>query len=139
MAVLEEEDFEKILKEKGIDVILDMVGGDYIAKNIRLLREEGHLVFINMMDGSKVDGVDFARIMRNRLTITGSTLRNRDVAFKAHLTQEIQALVWPQIAQNKFKPVIYKVFPMAQAAQAHALMEAGTHIGKIMLTNAIEL
>lgn len=134
-----EEDFEKILKEKGVDVILDMVGGDYIAKNIRLLREEGHLVFINMMDGSKVDGVDFARIMRNRLTITGSTLRNRDVAFKAHLTQEIQAWVWPQIAQNKFKPVIYKVFPMAQAAQAHALMEAGTHIGKIMLTNAIEL
>jgi NADPH2:quinone reductase len=134
-----EEDFEKILKEKGVDVILDMVGGDYIAKNIRLLREEGHLVFINMMRGSKVDGVDFSRIMRNRLTITGSTLRNRDVDFKAALTQEIQAYVWPQIAQKKFKPVVYKVFPMDQAAEAHALMESGTHIGKIMLTNPLSI
>jgi NADPH2:quinone reductase len=130
-----EDDFEAVLKPSGVDVILDMVGGDYIAKNIRLLREDGYLVFINMMKGSKVDGVNFARIMSNRLTITGSTLRNRDVDFKANLTQDIKDYVWPMIAQGKFKPVIYKTFPMEEAAQAHALMESGTHIGKIMLTN----
>lgn len=136
------EDFEKILEKQGIDVILDMVGGDYIPKNIRLLKTDGRLVFINTMKGSKVkqvdgqpaDDVDFGLIMKNRLTITGSTLRNRDVEFKAALTKEILENVWPVIKNGGFKPVICKEFPLQDASKAHELMETSEHIGKIMLT-----
>lgn len=131
-------DFEEQLRELGVDVILDMVGGDYIPKNLRLLREEGRLVFINTMKGSKVKGadeVDFGLIMRKRLTVTGSTLRNRDHAFKAALTAEIQKHVWPILEKGLFKPVIARTFPLAEAAQAHAFMESGDHIGKIILLN----
>jgi NADPH:quinone reductase-like Zn-dependent oxidoreductase len=129
------EDFEEILKKEGVDVILDMVGGDYIPKNFRLLRVDGRMVFINTMKGNKSEGVDFGLIMKNRLTITGSTLRNRDVAFKAALTKEIRENVWPLIESGKFKPVIYREFPLADAAKAHELMESSDHIGKIILTN----
>ncbi|WP_342086636.1 NAD(P)H-quinone oxidoreductase [Dyadobacter sp. OTU695] len=131
-------DFEEVLRELGADVILDMVGGDYIPKNLRLLREEGRLVFINTMKGSKVKGadeVDFGLIMRKRLTVTGSTLRNRDHAFKAALTAEIQKHVWPILEKGLFKPVIARTFPLAEAAQAHAFMETSDHIGKIILVN----
>ncbi|PSL22677.1 NAD(P)H-quinone oxidoreductase [Dyadobacter jiangsuensis] len=131
-------DFEEVLKKLGLDVILDMVGGDYIPKNLRLLQEEGRLVFINTMKGSKVKGadeVDFGLIMRKRLTVTGSTLRNRDCAFKAALTSDIQKNVWPVLEQGLFKPVIAQTFPMTEAAKAHALMETSDHIGKIILLN----
>ncbi|MGG7666747.1 NAD(P)H-quinone oxidoreductase [Dyadobacter sp. BHUBP1] len=131
-------DFEEVLKKLGVDVILDMVGGDYIPKNLRLLREEGRLVFINTMKGSKVKGtdeVDFGLIMRKRLTVTGSTLRNRDHAFKAALTSDIQKHVWPVLEKGVFKPVIAQTFPLAEAAKAHALMETSDHVGKIILVN----
>jgi NADPH2:quinone reductase len=129
------EDFEKVLDTQGIDVILDMIGGDYISKNIRLLRTDGRMVFINTMKGNKSEDVDFSLIMKKRLTITGSTLRNRDVAFKATLTQEILENVWPLLESGKFKPVIYREFPLEEAAKAHELMESSDHIGKIILTN----
>ncbi|SEJ43189.1 putative NAD(P)H quinone oxidoreductase, PIG3 family [Dyadobacter sp. SG02] len=131
-------DFEEILKSEGVDVILDMVGGDYIPKNLRLLREEGRLVFINTMKGSKVRGadeVDFSLIMRKRLTVTGSTLRNRDHAFKAALTADILKNVWPVLEKGLFKPVIAQTFPLEEAAKAHTLMETSDHIGKIILLN----
>jgi NADPH2:quinone reductase len=126
-------DFEEVLKDTGIDVILDMVGGDYIAKNIRLLRADGRLIFINTMSGNKASDVDFGLVMRNRLTITGSTLRNREPAFKSALASEIREKVWPLIEKGKFKPVIFKQFPLAKAVNAHALMEGSAHIGKIVL------
>ncbi len=131
-------DFEEVLKELGADVILDMVGGDYIPKNLRLLREEGRLVFINTMKGNKVradDEVDFGLIMRKRLTVTGSTLRNRDHAFKAALTSDIRQNVWPVLEKGLFKPVIARTFPLTEAAEAQALMESSDHIGKIILLN----
>ncbi|KAA6441036.1 NAD(P)H-quinone oxidoreductase [Dyadobacter flavalbus] len=130
-------DFETELKNHGVDVILDMVGGGYIPKNIRLLNTDGRLVFINMMNGSTVksleDPLDFSLVMRNRLTITGSTLRNRNAAFKAALTKEIRKNVWPVMESGRFKPVIFAQFPLAEASMAHELMEDGSHIGKIVL------
>ncbi|MBE9466441.1 NAD(P)H-quinone oxidoreductase [Dyadobacter subterraneus] len=130
------EDFEDVLKSEGVDVILDMVGGDYIPKNLRLLCVDGRMVFINTMKGNKAEGVDFRLIMKNRLTITGSTLRNRDVTFKADLTKEILENVWPLLENGKFKPVIYREFPLSEAGKAHELMESSDHIGKIILTNS---
>ncbi|WP_353717330.1 NAD(P)H-quinone oxidoreductase [Dyadobacter sp. 676] len=131
-------DFEGALGKLGVDVILDMVGGDYIPKNLRLLREEGRLVFINTMKGGKVpgpDAADFGLIMRKRLTVTGSTLRNRDHAFKTALASEIYRHVWPVLERRQFKAVIAATFPLADAAKAHALMESSDHIGKIILLN----
>jgi NADPH2:quinone reductase len=129
-----EEDFEEVLKTDGADVILDMIGGDYISKNIRLLKTDGRLVFINSMKGAEA-AFSVSDIMRRRLTVTGSTLRNREPEFKAELASEVEKNVWPVINSNKFKAVIYKQFPLAEAAQAHALMESSTHIGKIVLVN----
>jgi len=127
-------DFEEVFQQTGMDVILDMIGGDYIPKNIRLLRPEGRLIFINAMKGNKAE-FEVRTIMQKRLTITGSTLRNRDISFKAALAKEVENHVWPKIESGKFKPVIYKKFPMHEAAAAHALMESSTHIGKIVLEN----
>ena len=129
-----EEDFETVLKSEGVDVILEMIGGDYTEKNIRLLNVDGRLVFINAMKGGKAN-FDAIDIMRRRLTITGSTLRNREAAFKAALVAEVYKHVWPLIEQGKFKPVIYKTFPLSAAADAHTLMESSEHIGKIVLVN----
>lgn len=129
-----EADFESVLKDKGVDVILDMIGGDYTEKNIRLLKTDGRLVFINAMNGGKAN-FDAVDIMRRRLTITGSTLRNRDDQFKAALVADVLQNVWPVIEAGNFKPVIYKTFPLAEAAAAHTLMENSEHIGKIMLVN----
>lgn len=129
-----EADFEEILKAAGVDVILDMVGGDYIQKNTRLLKDDGRLVFINAMKGGKAE-YNAIEVMRRRLTITGSTLRPRDVAFKTALARAVHEQVWPLIKSGKFKPVIYKTFPFEQAGKAHELMENGHHIGKIILTN----
>jgi len=129
-----ERDFEEVLKDEGADIILDMIGGDYIPKNIRLLRPEGRLIFINAMKGNKFE-LEVRTIMQKRLTITGSTLRSRDIAFKAALANEVEKHIWPVIESGKFKPVIYKKFLMNEAAKAHALMESNAHIGKIILEN----
>jgi len=128
------EDFEEVLKSDGVDVILDMIGGEYIPKNIRLLKTEGRLVFINAMAGAQ-SAFSVSDVMRRRLTITGSTLRNRETEFKASLASEVEKHVWPIISSNKFKAVIYKKFNLAEAAEAHALMESSEHIGKIVLVN----
>ncbi len=127
------DDFEAILGKESVDVILDMVGGDYIPKNMRLLKEEGRLIFINAMKGGKAEW-NVLDIMRRRLTISGSTLRNRETDFKAALARSIQENVWPIIESGQFKPVIYKTFPLEQAAHAHELIESSHHIGKIILT-----
>jgi len=127
------EDFGALLKEEGVDVILDMIGGDYTAKNLKLLRNDGRLIFINAMKGGKME-LDALDIMRRRLTITGSTLRPRDAEFKAALTQEIHEKVWPLVSRGDFKPQVFKVFPLPQAADAHRLMESSNHIGKIVLS-----
>ena len=126
------EDFETELKSDGADVILDMIGGDYIAKNIRLLRVEGRLVFINAMKGAQAE-INVMDIMRRRLTITGSTLRNREDNFKAQLAAEVEQKVWPLINDQKFKAIIYKKFALEEANKAHELMESSKHIGKIVL------
>ena len=126
------DDYETVLKQEGADVILDMIGGDYIPKNFRLLKIDGRLIFINAMKGSKAE-FDAIDIMRRRLTVTGSTLRNRDPLFKAQLAAEVKKNVWPVIEAGNFKPVIYETYPLAEAWKAHQLMESNEHIGKIVL------
>jgi NADPH:quinone reductase len=118
---------------KGADVILDMVGGDYIERNYEAAGVEGRIVQI-AFQGSPKANVNFLRIMLKRLTHTGSTLRARSVADKAAMARAIEADVWPLIAAGKVKPVIYRTFPLREASAAHALMETSTHIGKIALT-----
>lgn len=126
------QNFETELQNEGVDVILDMIGGNYLSKNINILNPDGRLVHINAVDGSRVD-LDIRKVMTKRLTITGSTLRSREYAFKRQVAKEIQMNVWPLIESGKFKPVIYKTFPLAQAAEAHRLLEDGSHTGKIIL------
>ena len=126
------EDFEEVLNAEGVDVILDMVGGDYIVKNLRLLKDDGRLVFVNAMQGGKGE-FNALEVMRRRLHITGSTLRPRSVDFKAALAADVEKHVWPLIAAGKFRPVIYQTFPLNEAAAAHELMESSAHIGKIVL------
>lgn len=119
---------------KGVNVILDMVAGPYIAKNIRSLAMDGRLVFIAFLHGSKVADFDFVQVMVRRLTITGSTMRPRTTAQKAAIAAELRAKVWPALDAGRCGPVIHATFPLAQAAEAHRLMESSAHIGKIMLT-----
>jgi putative PIG3 family NAD(P)H quinone oxidoreductase len=126
------EDFEEAFRQEGIDLILDMIGGDYTPKNIRLLRPDGRLVFINASQGARAE-INAHYLMVNRLTITGSTLRPRDRVFKTALAGEIERMVWPLLEQDKFKPVIFARFPLEKAADAHRLMESSDHIGKIVL------
>ncbi len=126
------QDFEKELHEEGVDVILDMIGGDYLSKNINILRPEGRLVHINAVDGSHVD-LDIWKMMTKRLTVTGSTLRSREYEFKKNLTAEVKKNVWPLIEAKKFKPIIFQTFPFDEASKAHELLENGTHTGKIIL------
>jgi NADPH:quinone reductase len=126
------QDFEVEFKDTGIDVVLDMIGGDYTPKNIRLLREDGRMVYINSMRGREVV-VDIKAIMNKRLLITGSMLKPRDSAFKAALTAQVEAQVWPVIGRGALKPLIYRVFPLAEAAEAQRLMESSEHVGKILL------
>ncbi len=131
-----EEDFVAAVKQatndRGVDVILDMVAGDYIARELGTLAEGGRLVLIATLGGSKAE-IDAAMVMRRRLTITGSTLRARSVDFKAAIAQQLHQHVWPLIEAGTVRPVIEKVFPATQASEAHLLMEGGTHIGKILL------
>jgi putative PIG3 family NAD(P)H quinone oxidoreductase len=132
-----EEDFVYVVNEftggKGVDVILDMVGGDYIPRDIKALAEDGRLSFIAFLGGPKAE-VNFAAVMMKRLTITGSTLRARPVAVKAQLAAELREKVWPLLDAGKVAPVMAASFPLAEAANAHALMESSGHIGKIVLT-----
>jgi len=131
------EDFAEVIKQinngKGVDVILDMVGGDYTPKNIESLAEDGRLVIINMMMGKDAK-VDLGQVMRKRLVITGSTLRSRDVAFKSQIAQNLEKTIWPLLASGKIKAVINKIFPAQQASEAHKLMESSEHAGKIILS-----
>lgn len=127
------EDFEDVLKDEGVDVILDMIGGDYTPKNLRLLRPDGRLVFINAAQGAKAE-FNALQVMQRRLTITGSTLRARDNLFKAALAREVEQHVWPLLTSGRYRANVFKTFPMSDAAAAHRLMESSAHIGKIVLT-----
>jgi NADPH2:quinone reductase len=118
---------------KGVNVILDMVGGDYVPRELKCLADEGRLVFIAFLRGPKTE-LDINEVMRRRLTITGSTLRPRPVEFKGYLAKNLREKIWPLIEAGKIKPEIYKTFPLEQAAEAHRLMESSQHIGKIVLT-----
>ena len=130
------EDFAAVVKEltggKGVNVILDMVAGDYVAREIDCLADDGRLVVIALLGGARAD-IDMGQVLRRRLHITGSTLRPRPVAFKAAIARQLREQAWPLFAQGKIKPVVHQVFPLAQAAEAHALMESSTHVGKIVL------
>ena len=117
---------------RGVDVVLDMVAGDYVARELKCLAEDGRLVIIAVQGGVKAE-INAGDVLRRRLTITGSTLRPRPVEFKAAIAQALLSRVWPLLAAGGIKPVIHAVLPAAQAAQAHALMESGQHIGKIVL------
>ena len=131
-----EEDFVEVVTEatgEGVDLILDMVGGDYIARDIKALAPDGRLVFIAFLNGPKVE-VNFLPIMLKRLTVTGSTLRIRPFDFKAEIARNLKDKVWPLLESGDVKPVMYKTFPLAEAAEAHRLMESSSHIGKIVLT-----
>ena len=125
-------EIQTLAGKKGIDVILDMVGGPYIEKNLKLLAIEGRLCLIAFLQGSKAE-IDFMMLMLKRQTLTGSTLRARPDAQKSAIAKSLREKVWPLIEAGKVKPVVHKVFPLAQAAEAHRLMESSLHIGKIML------
>jgi putative PIG3 family NAD(P)H quinone oxidoreductase len=131
------EDFVQVVKDltggKGVDVILDMVGADYIERNIKSLATEGRLVSIGFQKGSKAE-VNFMPVMLKRLTVTGSTLRIQSVESKGRIARALKENVWPLIEKGAVKPVIHATFPLAEAAKAHALMESNQHIGKIVLT-----
>jgi NADPH2:quinone reductase len=126
------EEIKRLTNERGVDVILDMVGGDYTADNLEILAEEGRLVFINFMKGEEAT-IKLGPLMRKRLTITGSTLRPRDSFFKGAVARELERTVWPWLVSGKVKPIIFKTFPLEQATAAHELMERGEHLGKIVL------
>lgn len=125
-------DFEARFKDEPFNVILDMIGGDYFAKNMNILQQNGRLVYINAMGGPQVI-LNIPQMMRKGITITGSTLRDKPYLFKSALAAEIRTHVWPVLESGKFKPVIYRALPLAEAAEAHRLLESGEHIGKIVL------
>jgi NADPH2:quinone reductase len=131
-----QQDFVEVLlsatQGNGMDVILDMVGGDYIARNIKVAAMEGRIVNINYVRGSKVE-IDFRPVMMKRLTITGSTLRPQTTEAKSAIARSLQERVWPLIEAGRMKPHVAKVFPLSEAAAAHRFMEGGAHIGKIIL------
>jgi NADPH2:quinone reductase len=130
-----EDDFVEVLKKlepNGIDVILDMVGGDYASKNINILNTEGRYIIINAMKGAKAE-IDLMRIMIKRLKITGSTLRSRDSIFKGEIAKNLEKHIWPKIQNGNIKAVIHKIFPFEEASKAHDLLESSKHIGKIIL------
>jgi putative PIG3 family NAD(P)H quinone oxidoreductase len=127
------EDFETVLREAGgVDVILDMVAGDYVQRNLAILKDHGRLVLIAFLRGSRME-LDLMRVMLKRLTLTGSTLRSRPIAEKARLARAVEATVWPWIEAGLVRPVIDAVYPLAEAEDAHARMASGAHAGKILL------
>lgn len=117
----------------GVNVVLDMVAGEYIARNMKCLADDGRIVIIALLGGAQA-AVDCNQVLRRRLTLTGSTLRPRPVAFKGAIAQALRARVWPLLESGAIKPVVHATFPLEQAAAAHAMMEAGENIGKIILT-----
>ena len=131
------EDFVNVIKQVtdglGVDLILDIVGGDYIARDLVALAVEGRLVVIGFMGGDTAT-LDFRRILGRRLTITGSTLRPRTPAEKGEIAAALRREVWPLLERGELKPIVYRTFPLEQAAAAHALMESSEHVGKIVLT-----
>ena len=127
------EEAKRITAGKGVDVVLDMVAGDYVAREVECLAEDGRLVIIAVQGGVK-SAFNAGLVLRRRLTITGSTLRPRPVAFKGAIARALREHVWPLIAAGTVRPVIYRTFAAADAAQAHALMESNQHTGKIVLT-----
>lgn len=130
------EDFAEVIKAhtagQGVDVILDMVGGSYAPRELECLADDGRLVIIALLGGAKAQ-VDLGQVLRRRLTITGSTLRPRPVAFKAAIAEKLKAHVWPLLESGRIKPVVYRTFSLEQAADAHRLMESSEHVGKIVL------
>jgi len=118
---------------QGVNVILDMVGGDYVPRELKCLAEEGRLVFIAYLRGPKTE-LNIDALMRRRLTLTGSTLRPRSVEFKGYLARNLRDKIWPLIESGRIKPEIYKSFALEDAAEAHRLMESSQHIGKLVLT-----
>ena len=118
---------------KGVDVVLDMVAGDYVPREMKALADDGGIVIIATLGGSKA-AVDLMEVLRRRLTLTGSTLRPRSVEFKAEIARALREKVWPLVEAGRMSPIIYAAFPLEHAAKAHALMESGEHIGKIVLT-----
>jgi len=135
-----EEDFPARIAEltggAGLEVVMDMVGAPYFARNLRCLAMDGRLVLIAFLQGAVADGLDLTTIMTRRLHVTGSTMRPRTAAQKAAIAGSLRARVWPVLNAGRCGPVIHQVFPLAQAADAHRMMEASTHIGKIMLSVA---
>ncbi|MBC5767167.1 NAD(P)H-quinone oxidoreductase [Ramlibacter albus] len=131
------QDFAEKAKEftggKGVDVILDMVAGSYVAREVECVAEDGRIVIIAVQGGTKSE-FNAGLVLRRRITITGSTLRPRPIAFKAAIADSLKAKVWPLIENGKIKPIIHSTFPAAEAAKAHALMESNQHVGKIVLT-----
>jgi putative PIG3 family NAD(P)H quinone oxidoreductase len=131
------EDFVEIVKQvtqgRGVDLILDIVGGDYIARDLAALAVEGRLVVIGFMGGDTAT-IDFRRVLGRRLTITGSTLRPRSPAEKGEIATALRWEVWPLVEQGVVKPIVYRTFPLEEAAAAHRLMESSEHVGKIVLT-----
>ena len=124
---------KRLTAGRGVDVVLDMVAGDYVAREIDCLAEDGRLVIIAVQGGVKSE-FNAGQVLRRRLTITGSTLRPRPVAFKGAIAQALREQVWPLLSAGQVKPVIHSTFAAADAAQAHALMESNQHVGKIVLT-----
>jgi NADPH:quinone reductase len=122
----------KLTMGKGVNVVLDMIGGTYTQDNLDILSDEGRLVLINFMKGDEVK-IKLSSIMRKRLTITGSTLRNRDAAFKKEIAHKLEEYVWPWLTSGKVKPTVYKTFHFHEAADAHRLMESSKHMGKIVV------
>lgn len=127
------EEAKKLTDGKGVDVILDMVAGSYVDREVKCVNEDGRIVIIAVQGGTKSE-FNSGLVLRRRITITGSTLRPRPVAFKAAIAQALKKNVWPLIEAKKIQPVIFKTFAAADAAQAHALMESNQHVGKIVLT-----
>ncbi len=127
------EEIKRLTDNKGVDVILDMIGGDYFPRNLKCMSDDARLVQIAIQSGPKAE-INLLPVMLKRLTITGSTLRTRDDAFKAAIAAQLLEKVWPLLTSGKIKPVIYSTFALTNAALAHQLMESSQHIGKIILT-----
>ena len=126
------EEVRRITEGRGVNMVLDMVAGSYVARNLKCLADDGRHVTIALQGGARAE-VNMGQVMTRRLTLTGSTLRPRSNEFKTLVAQEIAAHVWPLVEAGLLRPVMDRVFPLDQAAQAHARMEGGAHIGKIVL------
>ncbi|MCJ2138293.1 NAD(P)H-quinone oxidoreductase [Methylobacterium sp. J-026] len=128
------EEIKRLTDGRGVDVILDMIGASYLARNLKSLAQDGRLVMIALMGGYKVDGLNITPIMRNRLTFTGSTLRPRSKADKAAIAEGLRRDIWPALEAGRIRTVTHATFPLERAQEAHALMESSAHLGKILLS-----